>query len=325
MKIQRKDIHVELRPYIKPLMLINFLLSRRWGIHLMQLNSRFNRIKSIKGFVNEIRYIKGSDGCYIRVRIYKPLIQTDRLPGILFCHSGGFVVGSPEENHDAIERFLRQRPCVVVAPDYRKAPKYPFPAAFNDCYDTLTWMNEHADELKIIPNQLIVVGYSAGGGLAISITLRAVRENKIGIAFQMPIYPMIDDRQVTESSNFTGTPVWDSKTNALAWKLYLADLFKNNKEISDYAAPARCTSFKGLPPTISIVGTSEPFRDEVIEFVNRLEIDGVEVQFKQFDGCFHAFDLVAPSTNIGKDAIDFILTQFSSYYDINFPDIQARF
>ena len=95
--------------------------------------------------------------------------------------------------------FLATRDCVIVAPDYRLSLEEPYPAALNDCYDTLEWMVKNAKLLNFNPNQVFAIGESAGGGLTAAVTLLARDIGKIHIAYQMPLYPMIDYRMQTDS------------------------------------------------------------------------------------------------------------------------------
>src|SRR5665647_940657 len=85
-------------------------------------------------------------------------------------------------------------------------------------------MKENAEMLGIIPNKFIVAGHSAGGGLAAAVTLKATDTQDVKIAFQMPIYPMIDDRQNTQSATNNNAPVWNSIANKYAWSQYLKGL-----------------------------------------------------------------------------------------------------
>ena len=77
----------------------------------------------------------------------------------------------------------------------------------------------------------------------------------------------------------------------------------------NHAAPARETDYSALPPTLTYVGTIEPFTDETIEYVNNLRKAGVEVHFRLFEGCFHGFDLLAYSTP-AKEAKQFLIDGF---------------
>lgn len=112
---------------------------------------------------------------------------------------------------------------VVVAPEYRTAFEKPFPADLEDCYAALLFLKVHADELGINDAQIMVGGESAGGGLTVATCLLARDIGEVNIAFQMPLYPMLDDRE-TASSRDNHAPVWNTRTNRFAWKYYLRGL-----------------------------------------------------------------------------------------------------
>ena len=97
--------------------------------------------------------------------------------------------------------------------------------------------------------------------LACALSLYARDKNEIPIMLQIPLYPMIDDRMITESSKNLIDPIWNSKSNEMGWKFYLGDLFGENN-VPYYAAPARATDLSNLPTFISYVGSVEPFKDE---------------------------------------------------------------
>ncbi|MBL3199124.1 alpha/beta hydrolase, partial [Klebsiella pneumoniae] len=106
------------------------------------------------------------------------------------------------------------------------------------------------------------------GGLTAALTLLARDRQYPSICFQMPLYPMIDDRNNTPSANEIKEGfVWNQKSNEAGWKMYLGSVY--GEEVSPYAAPARATDLTGLPPTYTMVGEIDLFRDETIEYANR--------------------------------------------------------
>lgn len=269
--------------------------------------------KNIKGLISEERYIPSKNGDHdIRIRIFRP-DTSEKLPAMLYLHGGGYMAGVPEIALKGIKAYIKTRPCVVVAPDYRKSLHNPFPAGFNDAYDTLLWMKENAESLNIKASHFMVVGLSAGGGLTAAVTLKACDTGDVAIAFQMPVYPMLDYRQETESAkNMKGAAAWSTESNAFAWKLYLRDV---KGAVPVYASPALATNFSHLPPTITFVGELEPFRDETIRYVKELEKANVPVKFKFFEGAFHAFETIAEDAEISKQATRFLLESYADYYD----------
>lgn len=313
LKVSRKMVNKQLRFRG---MLISRLVqksSEAKFIESMQ-NSKKQMEKSFKGKdvegldCREV-WIARKDGTKIRVRIYRPLGQNRALPGVLWIHGGGYAQGVPEMSGNMYKRLIEASDCVIVAPDYRLSIDAPYPAAFEDCYEVLLWMKNHAAELGIRDDQLMIGGESAGGGLTAALTLYARDQGTVNIAFQMPLYPMIDDRMRTKSACDNNAYVWDSKTNGWAWGLYLGELF--GREVPIYAAPARALDYSNLPPTVTFVGDIEPFRDETVRYVENLEKAGVPVDFRMYKGAYHGFDIIHPKAKISIAATKFLMKSFN--------------
>lgn len=253
--------------------------------------------------------IKRTDGSKLRVLICEPKEKRKNVPGVLWLHGGGYAIGLPEQNVSFIERFILENSSVVIAPDYRHSTEAQYPAALEDCYLALRWMKEHAFQYGIRENQLFVGGDSAGGGLTAALTMYARDKGEVAIAFQMPLYPMLDDRMITPSSRDNDAPIWNTKSNINGWKLYLGNKFGTD-DVPVYAAPARAVDYKDLPPACSFVGDIEPFHDETIIYMNNLKQAGVPVHFMEFKGCFHAFDFIAAKSSVAKEAIQFLMETY---------------
>ncbi|UJF34787.1 alpha/beta hydrolase [Paenibacillus hexagrammi] len=248
--------------------------------------------------------IQGPDS-ELKVKIYEPVNRTSAaLPALLWIHGGGYVLGNYELDDGLCEEFVLAANCVVVSIDYRLAPQFPYPAAVEDCYAGLEWMVAQAEELHIDTSKLAIAGTSAGGGLTAALTLMARDRGGPKIAFQMPLCPMLDDRHVTASSyeiNEDMFPkLWNREQNQLAWSMYLGNI--NADDVSPYAAPTRAKDVSGLPPAYTCVGELDLFRDETIEYVNRLVQAGIPVEFHLYPGCFHGFEKIFHDTEISRQA-----------------------
>ena len=260
------------------------------------------RLPGPRGLRSEERWIPRPDGSRIRIRVYRGADQSAPGPGILWLHGGGYVLGSPEQDRSTYRRIVEATGGTVVAPAYRLGPEAPYPAALDDAYTALLGLRDHAPELGVRNDKLAVAGNSAGGGLAAAVTLLARDRGEVAVAFQMPLYPMIDDRCATESARENNAPVWDAVTNRNAWRVYLGGL-AGSDDVPEYAAPARATDVTGLPPTFTYVGDLEPYRDEVVAYAERLRTAGVEVVFEVYRGCYHGFDVVAPRARVSRRAL----------------------
>ncbi len=228
----------------------------------------------------------------------KPRGQT---PGILWIHGGGYVTGMAKMIY--ISRaisLVKKYGAVAVTPEYRLAGEAPYPAALEDCYAALRYLKENAGELGVSSEKLMVGGESAGGGLTAAVCMYARDRGEISIAFQMPLYPMLDDRD-TDSSRDNRAPVWNTKRNHRGWKAYLGELY--GKEVPPYAAPARQTDYTNLPPAYTFVGDIEPFYCETLAYVEHLRRAGVPAKADVYPRCFHAFDMLLPFKKESRQAI----------------------
>ena len=308
MKIERKMIDKQLRI---PGMISQMILKSPDEAKFRQLRQKSDRLrgKKIKGLQCHEEWIpRRQDGTFLRLCIYKPLVVSENAAGILWMHGGGYAIGVPESSDGIIKKLIDESGCVVIAPDYRLSLDSPYPAALNDCHEALLWMKENASMLKIRDDQLMVGGESSGGGLAVALTLYERDHCGVKIAFQMPLYPMIDDRMTNESAKENNAPVWDSDANRVAWGLYLGDLDK--EKIPFYAAPSRASDFTGLPPAVTFVGDLEPFRDETIQYVRNLRNAEIPVDFELYVGCYHAFDRMNPYAEVSRKALSFFIKSF---------------
>ncbi|UQU62504.1 alpha/beta hydrolase [Couchioplanes caeruleus] len=240
--------------------------------------------------VKEDRTVPGPQGePDISVRIYRPVNAEAPLPGIFFIHGGGMILGSVEGEDPTATLICDQVGAVVVSVEYRLSPENPHPAPAEDCYAGLKWTAEHAEELGIDPQRLAIYGASAGGGLTIATALMARDRGGPALAFIMPIYPMIDDRNETASSQeITDIGIWDRSGNVEAWAWYLG-----GKPADQYAAPSRAEDLSGLPPAFIDVGTVDLFRDEDIAFAQRLMAAGVPTELHVHPGSYHAAETFA--------------------------------
>jgi acetyl esterase/lipase len=232
----------------------------------------------------------------ILLRVVTPKNGKDSNPAIYDIHGGGMIMGDIKSGETSAVSFALKFNAVVVSVEYRLAPENPYPAAVEDCYAGLVWMANNAKMLKIDPEHIAVFGGSAGGGLTLATSLMARDKNFPKICFQMAMYPMIDDRNVTVSSQeVTNVGIWDRSSNLEAWKWYLG-----GKKADAYAAPARAVNLKGLPPTFMDVGEADLFRDEDIEFAARLIKAGVTTEFHLYPGAFHASEMFSPNAKLSK-------------------------
>ncbi len=186
--------------------------------------------------------------------------------------------------------------CVVVSVDYRLAPETHFPGSLEDNYAALRWLYTNADALGVDRKRIATGGESAGGGHAAALAIAARDRKEIPIAFQLLIYPMLDDR--TGSTRPVppniGNFIWTAESNVFGWTSLLG-VPAGSPNIPAGSAPARVANLAGLPPACIIVGAIDLFVDEDIEYARRLIAAGVPAELHVIPGAYHGFDLLAPN------------------------------
>lgn len=216
--------------------------------------------------------------------------------GLLWLHGGGYILGSGED--DRAQKIAKTLKCTVVSVDYRLAPEHPFPAGPEDCYAALLWMAEHAGELGIDSGRLAIGGASAGGGMAAGVALMNRDRGGPALAFQLLLYPMIDNLHATPSGQIENHPIWDRAMSFRAWEMYLGG--EPGMSASAYAAAMRADDLTGLPPGYVCVGAEDLFRDEDIGYARRLNDAGVACELAVFPGMYHGADVFVPQAQISQ-------------------------
>jgi acetyl esterase/lipase len=217
-------------------------------------------------------------------------------------HSGGMVAGDNRTGIALLLDWAEDLGAAVISVEYRLAPETPHPGPVEDCYAGLAWTAGHAQELGIDPGRIVVVGGSAGGGLAAAVALLARDRGGPALAGQMLMIPMLDDRNDTPSAvQMAGAGVWDRADNEVGWTALLGAA-RGGPDVSPYAAPARASDLSGLPPAFIDVGSAETFRDEAVTYASRIWQAGGVAELHVWPGGFHGFMNLSPQAAVSRDA-----------------------
>ncbi len=246
-----------------------------------------------------------ADGPALEITVFRPSAPTGAaLPILVNFHGGGMIVGHRSWEHGRVIDLVARHGVIGVNVEYRLAPEHPFPEGVEDNYAAVRWVSEHAAELGGDPERIVVMGGSAGGGFAAAVSLMARDRGGPALAGQLLICPMLDNTNSTVSSlQYDGIGTWQRDANLLAWRCVLGEELAYSSDAPAYAAPSRATDLSGLPPAFVEVGAAEMFRDEDVDYANRIWATGGSAELHVWSGGFHGFDMYAPDTEISRAAL----------------------
>lgn len=233
------------------------------------------------------RTIPGPGG-EIPVRVYQPSdAGAKKLPGIVFLHMGGWVIGDLETCHPFCTVLAEEAQAVVMSVDYRLAPEYPFPASIEDAIAAYEWAAAHGGEIGMETGKIAVAGDSAGGNMSAVICQEMKRKGGQQPAAQLLVYPSTDPGDETGSMQSC------------------AECYPLTKEIMDYfvanvmtdpaqkrdprIAPGLSEDLSGLAPAIVATAGFDPLRDQGEVYANKLKAAGNDTLYRCYTGLAHAF------------------------------------
>lgn len=228
--------------------------------------------------------------------IYQPENAPQNNPALLWIHGGGYIMG--DANDLMAPLFAEQVACTVISVDYRLAPEHPFPAGPEDCYTAFLWVHENAAELGINPDRIAIGGQSAGAGMAAGVALMNRDQKGPEPFFQYLLYPMLDNLHDTPSGRLEHHVVWNRQISLNAWEMYLNGT--PPQDASPYASASRATDLSSLPPCFVVVGAQDLFRDECINYAQRMMVANVPVQLEVIPGMAHAGEVTIPQALVSQ-------------------------
>ena len=252
--------------------------------------------------------IQTKDGAIITIEEFRPKdAPTVASPAIYHVHGGGMILGSVAAFAPAIAARAERYGLPIFSVEYRLAPEHRHPVPVNDCYAGLEWLYANAGNLGVDCSRIMVLGESAGGGLAAGMVIMA-RDRGLSppIAYQMLIYPMLDDRNLQPRPSIEPYTKWRSTDSKTGWIALLGEAAGKDEEVVglEYAAPARVRSVEGLPSTYIDVGGLDYFVRESIDYATRLLEADIRVELHVYPGLPHDFEWIGAGAKIVKDALD---------------------
>lgn len=226
----------------------------------------------------------------IPLRIFAP-DESIMHPPIIYFHGGGWVIGNIDSYTQVCARLARITRHTVISVDYRLAPEYPFPAAVDDCYFAAKEIfTKYAKDFKAKPEDIVLMGDSAGGNLAAVVSLMAKERDEFEPKTQVLIYPAVNNdfsaQSPFESIRANGEDYLLTQKRLCDYMdLYMGEADRNNP----YFAPILAEDLSGQPRTLIVTAQYDPLRDEGEAYAKKLADFGNDVACRRVDDVLHGF------------------------------------
>ena len=270
----------------------------------------WGRTKGPEGMEEKEIVIEGTQNLQVKTTVFSMAGEQADLPALVYVHGGAFAYKAAAYQKKLAMIYAKKAGCKVFFPHYRLAPKYQYPAAYEDVMSVYRYVAEHAQELGVDPSRIGIAGDSAGASIAALVGNRWEEEKVPMPCLQMLVYPVTDARMETESMKlYTDTPNWDSKANERMWDYYCG----KDSEKRDKASPMWCDLPSALPGTYIETAEFDCLHDEGLAYAGKLKQAGVDVVINETEGTFHGYD-AAIDTQIVKQQISKRLSFLRSGY-----------
>ena len=279
----KESIDPELRKGAKSFPFNRFFIIM--GNPYQKLEWRINKVpESIR---EETIRIEGFQGLPFKTTVFTPAGAEKITPALIYVHGGAFCYEADVYQKKLACIYAERAGCKVFFPHYHLAPKYQYPAAYEDVLTLYRYVTAHTAELGIDADRIGVAGDSAGATLAALICHHAEEEKLPPPVFQMLVYPMTDADPDTDSmKNFRDTPMWDASEMDRMWAYYCG----NDRELRYKAVPMRCDLPRTIPKTYIETAEFDCLHDEGLLYGKKLQSAGASVEINDTKGTYHGYD-----------------------------------
>lgn len=239
-------------------------------------NDKLSEVKDIE--------IQGADG-KLKARLYRPQGKGP-FPVVIYYHGGGWVLADLD-TYDATPRALAAKSrAIFIAVGYRQGPEHRFPAAHDDAFAAYQWVLHNARTFDGDPKKVAVAGEDAGGNLALNVAIMA-RDQSLQIpTHELIIYPVASSKMNTSSYKDNGNA---RPLNKALMNWYLSKYLRSPQDKDDPRINLLKANFRGLAGATIITAEIDPLQVEGRELAERMEGQGVDVTYRNYEGVTHEF------------------------------------
>ncbi|MEU9380891.1 alpha/beta hydrolase [Streptomyces sp. NPDC048279] len=234
------------------------------------------------------RTVPGGPTGPVNVHIVRPAGVKGTLPGIVYIHGGGWVLGNFKTHERLVRELANGARAEVVFVDYTPSPEAQFPVPIEQAYAVAKWVGVHGAEISLDPSRLAVAGDSVGGDMTAAVTMMAKQRGGPHFRQQVMLYPVTDADFDTASYTRYAENCWLTRP-AMKW-FWNAYAPKTADRANPLASPLKATvqQLRGLPPAL-VITDSDALLDAADAYAAKLRSAGVQVTSTHYSGVTHDF------------------------------------
>ncbi len=226
------------------------------------------------------------DGGTIHGRIYTPTSGRSSYPVLVYYHGGGWVIATIDTYNASAQALAEKTDAIVVAVEYRKGPEFKFPTAHKDAFAAYKWTRSNASGWKGDTSKIAVVGESAGGNMAIAVSMMA-RDSAVAMPKHIvSVYPVASkDSETTSKKQYVMAQPLSAPD--LPW--FLGYYLASPADVSNPWLDLVNANLTGLPGTTIIAAEIDPLQTEGRQLADKLQAAAVPTTYHLYNGVTHEF------------------------------------
>ncbi|MBG0843224.1 alpha/beta hydrolase [Ectopseudomonas toyotomiensis] len=231
-------------------------------------------------------------GQTLKLVVVRPAGSQGNLPGFMFFHGGGWVLGDYPTHARLIRDLVVHSGAAAIYVDYTPSPEAKYPTAINQAFAATQWVAANGSQIGVDASRLAVAGNSVGGNMAAVVAIKAKEAGTPKLRFQLLLWPVTDASFNNASYNqFAEGHFLTRDMMEWFWDNYTTDP-KQRNEI--HASPLRASleQLKGLPPALVQTAEMDVLRDEGEAYARRLGAAGIAVSAVRYNGMIHDYGLL---------------------------------
>jgi acetyl esterase len=232
------------------------------------------------------------DGLKVSLTIVRPAGSKAILPGFIFVHGGGWVLGDFPTHERFVRDLVADSGFTAVFVNYTPSPEAHYPMAIDEIHAATKWVAAHGNEIRVDGKRLAIVGNSVGGNMTAAVALMAKHKGGPELRCQVMLWPVTDANFETESYHEYADGYFLSRAMMMwFWDAYAPNPVRR-REI--YASPLQATveELKGLPPALIQVAGNDVLREEGVAYARKLDLAGVDVTSVRYENLIHDYGLL---------------------------------